>query len=101
MLGAAKLLQLPQGKPRCCPGHSLQKARLVLLFIVWPKLDLALVASKFTGFVKGDGVGTVQDVVTSLWGNQRHHCGLGSHAALSLSPPYQAQHVLQTSEKWL
>lgn len=41
------------------PGHSLQKAWLVLLFIVWPKLDLALVASKLTGFVKGDRVGTV------------------------------------------
>lgn len=82
-LGVAKMLQLPQDKPRVSLGHSLQKAWLVLLFVVWPKLDLALVASKFTGFVKGDRVGTVQDVVTSLRGNRRH-CGLGSHRALSV-----------------
>lgn len=82
-LGAAKMLQLPHNKPRVSLGHSLQKAWLVLLFIVWPKLDLALVASKFTGFVKGDRVRTVQDVVTSLHGNKRH-CGLGSHTALSV-----------------
>lgn len=86
-LGAAKLPQLPQDKPRDSSGHSLQKAWLVLLLVVWPKLDLALVASKLTGFVKGDRVGTVQNVVTSLFGNRRHHCGLGSHAALSLLSP--------------
>lgn len=84
VLGAAKLLQPPQDKSRGFSGHLLQKTRLVLLLVVWPKLDLTLVASKLTGFVKGDGVGTVQDVVTSLHGNRRHCSGLGSHAALPL-----------------
>lgn len=67
------------------PGHSLQKAWLVLLFIVWPELDLALVAGKLAGFVKGDRVGTVKDVIASLNGKRRHCRRLGSHADL---PPF-------------
>lgn len=38
----------------------------MLLLIVGPKLDLALETSKFTGFVKGDRVGTIQDVISCL-----------------------------------
>jgi len=67
-------------------GHSLQKAWLVLLFVVWPELDLALVASKLAGFVEGDRVGTIENVVASLHGKRSHRRGLGSHAALPLLP---------------
>lgn len=34
--------------------------------IVVSKLDLALVSGKLTGLIKGDRVGTVQDVITGL-----------------------------------
>lgn len=34
--------------------------------IVVSKLDLALVSGKLTGLVKGDRVGTIQDVITGL-----------------------------------
>lgn len=47
-------------------GHLLKEASLVLLLIVRSKLDLALEACKFTGLVKGDGVGAVQDVISCL-----------------------------------
>lgn len=93
VLGAAKLLQPPQDKSRGFSGHLLQKTWLVLLLVVWPKLDLTLVASKLTGFVKGDGVGTVQDVVTSLCGNRRHAVGWAATQPCHCSPPRQAQHV--------
>lgn len=58
-------------------GHSLQKARLVFLLVVRPKLDLALVASKLTCFVKRDRVGAVKDVIACLNG-KRTHWGLPS-----------------------
>ena len=86
VLGTAKLLEPPRYEPRGSLGHSLQKARLVLLLVVRPELDLALVAGKLAGFVKGDRVGTVKDVVASLRGKRRHRCGLGSHAALPPLP---------------
>lgn len=47
-------------------GHSLEEASLVLLFIVGPKLDLALEASKLTGLVEGDRVGAIEDVISCL-----------------------------------
>lgn len=47
-------------------GHLLKEASLVLLFIVRSKLDLALEACKFTGLVKGDRVGAIQDVISCL-----------------------------------
>lgn len=47
-------------------SHSLKEARLVLLLIVGPKLDLALETSKLTGLVKGDRVGAIQDVISCL-----------------------------------
>lgn len=86
VLGAAKLLEPPRDKLRGSQGHSLQEARLVLLLVVRPELDLALVAGKLAGFVKGDRVGTVQDVIASLSGKRRHHRGLGSHATLPPLP---------------
>lgn len=54
------------------PGHSLQKAWLVLLLVVRPELDLALVASELARFVEGDGVGAIEDVIPSLRGERKH-----------------------------
>ena len=38
----------------------------MLGLVVVSKLDLTLVAGELAGLVKGDGVGSVQDVVTGL-----------------------------------
>lgn len=59
-------------------GHSLQKARLVLLLIVRAKLDLTLEPSKLAGLVEGDRVGAVQNVITSL--RERRRVSLGHWA---------------------
>lgn len=45
---------------------SLKESRFVFRLIVVSKLDLALVSGKLTGLIKGDRVGTVQDVITGL-----------------------------------
>lgn len=38
----------------------------MFVFYMRSKLDLDLKASKFTGLLKGDGMGTIQNVITSL-----------------------------------
>lgn len=45
---------------------SLKESRFVFRLIVVSKLDLALVSGELTGLVKGDRVGTIQDVITGL-----------------------------------
>lgn len=54
------------GWPVASSRHSLQETRLVLLLVVGPKLDLALVPGELTGLVEGDGVRAVKDVVSGL-----------------------------------
>lgn len=44
----------------------LQESRLVFGLVVVTKLNLALITCKLAGFVEGDGMRTVQDVITGL-----------------------------------
>lgn len=46
--------------------HSLQEPRLVFGFVVVTKLDLTLVSCKLTGFVEGDRMRSIQNVITGL-----------------------------------
>ena len=49
-----------------CWQHSLQESRLVFGLIVVAELDLTLIASKLAGFIKGDRMGAIQNVISSL-----------------------------------
>lgn len=73
-------------------GHLLKEASLVLLFVVRSKLDLALEACKFTGLVKGDGVGAVQDVISGLESTEGTVYGCrGIPVNHGLLPPHPVQ----------
>lgn len=45
---------------------SLKEPRLVFGLVVVTKLDLTLIASKLTGFVKRDWMGAIQNVIPGL-----------------------------------
>lgn len=60
-------------------GHLLKEASFVLLLIVRSKLDLALEACKFTGLVKGDRVGAIQNVVSCLKNTEGTMYGCGAY----------------------
>lgn len=68
-------------------SHSLKEARLVLLLIVGPKLDLALETSKLAGLVKGDRVGAIQDIISCLASR-----GKGGECCVPLTVPSPALH---------
>lgn len=44
----------------------LKESRLVLVLHVGSELDLSLDSCKLTGLIKGDGVGSIYDVIPSL-----------------------------------
>lgn len=44
----------------------LQESRLVFVLGMWSKLDLSLDPGELAGFIKGDGMGSVQYVVPRL-----------------------------------
>lgn len=46
--------------------HLLQEARLMFRLVMVAKLNLTLVASKLAGFVKGDWMRSIQNVVPGL-----------------------------------
>lgn len=51
----------------------LQESGLVLVLHVGSELDLSLDPRKLTGFIKGDGVGSIQYIIPSLeetWGRE-------------------------------
>lgn len=45
--------------------------------VVVTKLDLTLVTSEIAGFVERDRVGSIQDVVTGLFGSHTHTSAVG------------------------
>jgi hypothetical protein len=47
-------------------GHLLQESRLVFVLHVRSKLNLGLKSTKLAGFLEGDRMGAIQDVIPSL-----------------------------------
>lgn len=44
----------------------LQESRLVFVLGMWSKLDLSLDPGELAGFIKGDGMGSVQYIIPRL-----------------------------------
>ena len=57
--------------------NLLQKSGLVFVLHVGSKLDLGLNACKLTGFIKGDGLGSIQYIIPSLKETWREREGGG------------------------
>lgn len=90
-----KLCPLPKERtqrdlgPSYRQAYSLQKPSLVLLLIVRTKLDQTLVPGKLAGFVEGDRVGAIQDVISGLKTEEQDQQG-PSALLLPEQPPLHA-----------